>query len=347
MSITERIYGLMPDGRPIKEYTLVNKNSLEVKIIELGGIITSIKVPDTNGVVENIVLGFDDLDSYLKPHPYFGALIGRYGNRIAEGHFKIYAEEFQLSINDGVNHLHGGIKGFDKVIWDSVLENENQLKLTYRSPDGEEGYPGNLKVSVIYELTDLNELNIKFHAISDQSTPVNLTAHSYFNLTGNPANTILNHLLKINSESYTPVNDQLIPTGKFQSIKETAFDFSEFKVIGRDIDQVVGGYDHNFVIKRDDDRLTKVCIVRDPISKRELQVYSTNPGSQFYTGNFLDGTCKSGDGIPYEKHSGFCIEPQYFPDSPNQINFPSTILNPGDSYDSIIRYKFELYDDFE
>lgn len=342
MKITESEFGTMPGGEVVNLYTLKNKNSVEVKIINYGGIITSIITPDTKGEFANIVLGFDDLGSYLKAHPYFGALIGRYGNRIAKGRFTINGQEYQLSINDGENHLHGGIKGFDKVVWDSQIENE-RLKLTYFSKDGEQGYPGNLSVNVSYELTDKDELIINYHAETDQRTPVSMTAHSYFNLSEHPSNTILNHKLKLNSSLYTPVSDQLIPTGEIVAVKNTPFDFSQFQAIGDNIKNVNGGFDHNYVVEAFDGSLKEVARVYDPVSRRELSVLSTEPGFQFYSGNFLDGTFQSEDGVEYKKHAGFCIEPQKFPDSPNQQNFPNSILTPGEEYISKTVYRFGLH----
>ncbi len=342
MKITESEFGKMPGGKSISLYTLTNKNSIEVKIINYGGIITSISVPDSKREFANIVLGFDDLDSYLQDHPYFGALIGRFGNRIAKGRFSIAGKEYQLSINDGENHLHGGLNGFDKVVWSSQIENDSRLKLTYLSKDGEEGYPGNLNISVSYELTDENELIIHFHAETDQRTPVNMTAHSYFNLSGDPSSTILNHKLKLHSTHYTPVSNHLIPTGKIEKVKNTAFDFSEFQAIGEHIKRVKGGYDHNFVVKKFDGTLKEIARVYEPDCRRELTVFSTEPGFQFYSGNFLDGTFKTNDGIQFKKYSGFCIEPQKFPDSPNHKNFPTSILEPGDYYTSKTVYRFGL-----
>jgi aldose 1-epimerase len=342
MKITENEFGIMPGGNAINLYTLRNKNSIQVKIINYGGTITSISTPDYRGEFANIVLGFDDLNSYLDDHPYFGALIGRYGNRIAKGRFSIHGKEYQLSINDGENHLHGGIKGFDKVVWNAQIEDNSRLKLTYLSKDGEEGYPGNLNVSIIYELTDEDELIIIYQAETDQSTPVNLTAHSYFNLSEQPSSTILDHRLKLQSAYYTPVNEQLIPTGKIEPVKNTAFDFSEYRAIGEHIDKVNGGYDHNFVVKEFNGSLKEIAKVHDPESRRELSVFSTEPGFQFYSGNFLDGTFKTKEGIEFNKHSGFCIEPQKFPDSPNHENFPVSILEPGDFYKSKTVYRFGL-----
>lgn len=342
MKITESEFGVMPSGEDIRLYTLTNKNSIEVKIINYGGIITSIKTSAAKGEFANIVLGFDNLDSYQQEPPYFGAIIGRYGNRISKGRFAINSQDYQLSINDGNNHLHGGIKGFDKVVWKSKIEND-RLKLTYLSKDGEQGYPGNLMVNVSYELTDENELVIQYQAETDQQTPVNLTAHSYFNLSGVPSNSILNHKLKLHSTHYTPVNSQLIPTGEIASVKNTPFDFSQFQAIGDNIKNVNGGFDHNYVVEAFDGSLKEVARVYDPVSRRELSVLSTEPGFQFYSGNFLDGTFQSEDGVEYKKHAGFCIEPQKFPDSPNQQNFPNSILMPGEEYISKTVYRFGLH----
>lgn len=334
-------FGQLPDGRTVHLYTLTNENGIEVKITNYGGIITSLKTPDKDGNIENIVLGFDDLDSYLGEHPYFGALIGRYGNRIENGEFELGGTEYQLTVNDGKHHLHGGTKGFDKVLWDVVSADDQSLKLNYISQDGEQGYPGRLDVMVTYRLTDENEIRLEFEATTNKATPVNLTAHSYFNLTGNPENTILDHELKLNADHYTPATNDLIPTGDFEPVNGTPFDFTEFEEIGSRIDNVPGGYDHNFVADTTtDEGIDLMAEVREPETGRTLNVLSTEPGIQFYSGNFLDGTLENEDGIPLKKHSGFCLEPQHFPNSPNEPDFPSTILSPGEMYENVIVYRF-------
>ncbi|MEX0646726.1 MAG: aldose epimerase family protein [Balneolaceae bacterium] len=339
MQITEESFGRMDDGREAKLYTLSNSNNIEVQITNYGGIITSLKTPGKNGEQGNIVLGFDNLQDYLGGHPYFGALIGRYGNRIEKGRFQLDGAEYQLSINDGENHLHGGEKGFDKVLWDAEIVNDS-LRLTYMSADGEEGYPGNLQTTVTYTLTDEDELKIEYEATTDKSTPVNLTAHSYFNLTGDPSQTVLDHQLKLHAGKYTPVNEQLIPTGEMAGTENTPFDFREFNTIGSRIAQVEGGYDHNFVVDEEPGELNLVAEVYDPENGRKLSVYTTEPGIQFYSGNFLDGSLANKNGVPFEKHSGLCLEPQHFPNSPNEPDFPSTILRPGETYRSVTVYAF-------
>lgn len=342
MNISQEHFGNLEDGREVDLFTLVNSNGLEAKIANFGGIITSLKVPDRDGNLENIVLGFDNLQDYLGGHPYFGALIGRYGNRIAGGRFEIEGREYQLATNDGENHLHGGNIGFDKVLWNAEVIDGEVLQLTYLSPDGEEGYPGNLEVMVTYKLTDENELIIDYEATTDKTTHVNLTAHSYFNLTGDFSSTILDHQLKLNAAHYTPVNEQLIPTGEIAPVDGTPFDFTDFNPIGSRIGQVEGGYDHNFVLEGESGSLKTAAELIEPESGRKLTVYTTQPGVQFYSGNFLNGSLVSPDGIPYDRHSGMCLEPQHFPDSPNKPHFPSTILMPGEIYKSQISYSFSV-----
>lgn len=341
MQITEERFGQLTDGQYAQLYTLRNENGIEAKITNYGGIIVSLMTPDSDGNMGNIVLGFDSLDSYLDEHPYFGALIGRYGNRIENGTFELNGEEYNLSINDGNHHLHGGRQGFDKVLWDSEITEDGSLKLQYVSEDGEEGYPGRLTVTATYKLTEDNRLRLEFEATTDQSTPVNLTAHSYFNLTADPSNTILDHELKLHADHYTPVTETLIPTGEIVSVEGTPFDFTEFTDIGARIDQVQGGYDHNFVADTSGSReLALMAEVREPDTGRILRVLSTEPGIQFYSGNFLDGTLVTGNEVFLEQYSGFCLEPQHFPNSPNEPGFPSSILNPGETYHNVIVYEF-------
>ncbi|CAN5415983.1 galactose mutarotase [soil metagenome] len=336
------LFGQLEDGRDVEQFTMTNANDIEVKIINYGGIITSLKVPDQEGVFENIVLGFDNLDDYLGEHPYFGALIGRYGNRIENGEFTLDGTEYQLSVNDGNNHLHGGEQGFDKVLWAAELLDDQALKLTFLSEDGEEGYPGNLSVTATYTLTDDNELKIEFEAETDKATTVNLTAHSYFNLTGDPSNTVLDHELKLNAGQFTPVNEVLIPTGEIASVSDSPFDFTNVKRIGDDIDEVEGGYDHNFVLDDSSDTLKLAAELTESQSGRKLSVYTTEPAIQFYSGNFLDGSLQGPDGTSFEQYSGLCLEPQHYPNSPNEPSFPSTILRPGETYESSIVYEFSL-----
>ena len=340
MDNATELFGQLDDGSDVAQFTLTNRNGIEVKITNFGGIITSLRVPDRDGTFENIVLGFDNLDDYMGEHPYFGALIGRYGNRIEGGRFELDGATYRLAANDGDNHLHGGERGFDKVLWDAELVNEQTLKLSYLSEDGEEGYPGNLNVTATYRLTDDNELRLDFVAETDRPTPVNLTAHSYFNLSGDLSKTILDHSLKLHADRFTPVNEQLIPTGEIAPVKGTPFDFSDFKRIGDEIADVEGGYDHNFVISDSDNSVRLAAELVDPQSGRKLSVYTDEPGIQFYSGNFLDGTFMGPDGTPFDRYSGLCLEPQHFPNSPNEPAFPSTILEPDETYRSTIMYVF-------
>lgn len=328
------------DGKKVYLYTLTNSNGVEVKITNYGGIITSWQAPGKNGEKANIVLGFDSLSTYLAGHPYFGALIGRYGNRIGKGIFKIDTATYKLATNNGENHLHGGNKGFDKVVWDAVEDDSsNSLTLTYLSKDGEEGYPGNLKVTVVYTLTSDNELLIDYSATTDKATVVNLTSHSYFNLTGDASNNILGHSLQVNADRYTPVDAGLIPTGELKEVKGTPFDFLAPHTIGERIAAVDGGYDHNFVLTRKGADLELVATLSDSASGRKLEVYTTEPGLQFYSGNFLDGTLKSADGKAINKHAALCLETQHYPDSPNKPAFPTTLLKPGETYHTVTKYK--------
>ncbi len=332
------------DGKKVLLYTLTNTNGSQVKITNYGAILTSWIAPDKNGSRSSIVLGFDDLKGYLAKPPYFGATIGRYGNRIANAQFKLDGKTFKLGANNGRNHLHGGNKGFDKVIWDAqpAADSSPSLTLNYLSKDGEEGYPGNFKVSVKYTLTDADELQIEYNAETDKPTPVNLTNHSYFNLTGSVHNTILAHTLRIDADRYTSVDSTLIPTGKLQPVKGTPFDFTQGHAIGEAIDLVKGGYDHNFVLNKKDKALSLVASLTDSTSGRQLDVYTTEPGMQFYTGNFLDGTIKTSNGTAIQKHTALCLETQHFPNSPNEPTFPSTILMPGDKYHTVTKYKISI-----
>ncbi|HWJ26279.1 MAG TPA: aldose epimerase family protein, partial [Flavisolibacter sp.] len=298
--------------------------------------------PDKNGKFGDVVLGYESLDGYLqKGNPYFGALIGRYGNRIAKGKFTLDGKTYTLAANNNGNTLHGGNKGFDKVVWNAEKQGDSSLKLTYQSKDGEEAYPGNLNVTVVYTLTADNALMIDYTATSDKATPVNLTNHAYYNLSAGSDSTILNHELQINADKYTPVDSLLIPTGQIASVKGTPFDFTTMKPIGRDIAQVKGGYDHNWVLNKTSKGLEKIATLYHPASGRMMDVYTTEPGLQFYTGNFLDGSLtNTKGGAKYVQHGALCLETQHFPDSPNHPNFPSTILKPGETYKSTTVYKF-------
>jgi aldose 1-epimerase len=338
------------DGKPVDLYTLTNKNGVEVKITNYGGTVTSWITKDNKGNKSNIVLGFDSLSGYLAKPPYFGAIIGRYGNRIGNATFKIDTATYKLAANNGVNHLHGGNKGYDKVVWDATASKDStaSLTLTYLSKDGEEGYPGNLSITVTYTLTDDDELLIDYIATTDKATPVNLTNHCYFNLTGDVSNTILDHKLQINADRYTPVDAGLIPTGELKPVVGTPFDFLQPHKIGERIAAVEGGYDHNFVLTRPKGPVGKgtdpelVATLSDSLSGRKLEVFTTEPGLQFYSGNFLDGTFKTTDGKPMLIHTALCLESQHCPDSPNKPAFPSTILKPGEKYHTVTKYKVSL-----
>jgi aldose 1-epimerase len=341
MEINKELFG-KKQGEDVFLYTLSNTKGMEVKIITLGGIVTSLSVPDRNGDFEDIVLGFDNLQGYIEEHPYFGALIGRYGNRIAKGHFVLDGREYQLATNDGNNHLHGGDTGFDKVIWEAEEirgEAHVGIKLSYLSKDLEEGYPGNLSAIVEYSLTEENELKIYYAAETDKATPVNLTHHSYFNLAACTED-VLNHEVTIFADKYTAADKELIPYGELKDVKGTPMDFLSPHTIGSRIAEVPGGYDLNYVLNSTGGDMTLAARVYEPKSGRMMEVYSTEPGLQFYTGNFLDGTLTGKNGKVYKKHFGFCMETQHFPDSPNQPSFPSTILRPGEKYTHSMSYKF-------
>lgn len=343
MKISKDLFGRLRGGKEVSLFTMSNRRHTSVRITNYGGIITTILTPDQNGKPADIVLGFNTLDGYLAEHPYFGALIGRYGNRIAKGRFVLNGKEYRLAINDGKNHLHGGLVGFDKVVWEAEeLRNDTEVgvRLTYLSKDGEEGYPGNLHTTVTYLLNDQNELKISYEAATDQPTVVNLTNHAYFNLAGEGSGNILDHELMINADRYTAVSADLIPTGELVPVKGRAMDFSAPQKIGAKIIQVKGGYDHNYVLNKTSKELSLAAKVYEPKSGRILEVLTTEPGVQFYTGNFLDGTLTGKSGRNYGQHAGFCLETQHFPDSPNHPEFPSTLLNPGDLYRQVTIYKF-------
>ena len=331
-------------------FTLKNKNGAIAKITNFGGIVMSLKVPDRDGVFEDVVCGFDKVDEYSNS-PYFGCLVGRFGNRIANGRFSIDREEYELAVNNEPNHLHGGIKGFDKVEWDALEKTSNEgpsLFLSYLSRDGEEGYPGNLSVEAIYTLTNANELKLEYTATTDKKTVVNLTHHSYFNLSGHVSEDILDHQVQIFADSFTPVNENLIPTGEIQKVEGSSFDFRRpFKIgdrINNQCDQITYGlgYDHNWVINPSPGEVNYCAKVTEEESGRVMEVFSNAPGMQFYSGNFLDGSNVGKGGQVYNHRSAFCMEPQHFPDSPNQPEFPSTVLGPGEVYRHTIIYKFSV-----
>jgi len=340
MKITKEIFGLV-DTTEVYLYTLTNKNGMQVKITNYGGIVTSIICPDREGNMADVALGFDELQPYLDGHPYFGCIVGRYGNRIAKGKFTLEGEEYTLAINNGPNHLHGGIKGFDKHVWkakEKSFPDTCFLRLRYTSADGEEGYPGNLRVMVTYSLTNDNELIIFYKATTDKATVVNLTHHTYFNLGGTQEDA-LDHMMSIAADKFVAVDETLIPTGELKDIKNSPMDFTTPHSIGERIAEVDGGYDHTYVLNNMGE-LLKVADVYELNTGRLMEVFTTEPGIQFYSGNFLDGSLSGKNGIVYKQHHGFCLETQHFPDSPNQADFPSTILRPGDMYTQTTIYKF-------
>jgi aldose 1-epimerase len=348
-TINKKAFGTTPDGKPVDLYTLKNKHGMEVCAMTYGGIVVSLRVPDRKGQLDDVALGYDKLDGYLSKSPYFGAIIGRYGNRIANAKFSLDGREYTLAKNDGPNSLHGGTKGFDKVVWAAEpFEKPGEVGVIFKhtSPDGDEGYPGDLKVTVTYTLNDSNELIFKYHATTDKPTPVNLTNHTYFNLAGDGKRDILGHELMLNADHFTPVDKTLIPTGKIESVKGRPFDFTKPTAIGARIDQkdeqlTFGrGYGLNFVINRKDKGLTLAAKVYEPTTGRVMEVSTTEPGVQFYSGNFLDGTITGKQGHVYKLRYGFCLETQHYPDSPNHPNFPSTILRPGETYKSETVYRF-------
>ena len=343
MKIDKIQFGKTIDGIDVEKYIMSNNKGMEISIIDYGGIITSWTAADKKGDYKDIVLGFNTLGEYEAETPYFGALIGRYSNRIAEGKFNLEGQEYTLAVNNGVNHIHGGLKGFDKVVWDAktILNDSTvSLELSYLSKDMEEGYPGNLKAKVTYTLNNEDELSVIYEATTDKPTIVNLTQHSYFNLTADFNQDILGHEIVINANSYLPVDDTLIPTGEFREVNKTPFDFRKSKAIGKQINdenaqlEIGNGYDHCWVLNDQDKGLRFVASAYEAVSGRLLEVYSDKPGIQFYTGNFLDGTLPTKSKGTYQIRTGFCLETQHYPNSPNQDNFPSVILNPGNKYKS-------------
>ena len=344
MSVNEEPFGQTSEGREVDLYTLTNSNGIKARITNYGAILVSLEVPDRDGNNADITLGFDSLEGYLGEHPYFGAIVGRYANRIGKAKFTLDGVEYELAANNGENHLHGGIKGFDKVVWKledlKTEDNSAILKLSYISEDGEEGYPGNLACSVTYALTEDDELLISYEADTDKATVVNLTNHSYFNLAGQGNGDILKHELMIDADKYTVVDEGLIPTGENRSVTGTPMDFTISASIGSRIDQVEGGYDHNYVLNSGDGSLALCARVYEQTGGRVMEIHTDQPGVQFYTGNFLDGTVTGKGGKAYEKHYGFCLETQHFPDSPNKPQFPSVVLKPGQKYTTKTVLKF-------
>lgn len=344
--LDKRAFGKTRAGEPVDLYTIRNASGLEASITNFGAIVTSLKTPDSSGKMTDVVLGFDTLDGYLGENPYFGAIVGRYGNRIAKGRFTLNGKEYKLATNNGPNHLHGGIKGFNKVVWQAQPAGDASLKLTYVSKDGEEGYPGTLTATVEYALTDANELKISYLATTDKDTVLNLTNHSYFSLAGEGTSDILSHRMQIHADRFTPVDSTLIPTGELRAVAGTPFDFRQPHAIGERIESADEqikfgrGYDHNFVLNGAAGTLRPAARVTEAKSGRVMEVLTTEPGVQFYTGNFLDGTLKGKGGKPYKHRYAFCLETQHFPDSPNQPKFPSATLKAGQKYQSTTVYKF-------
>ena len=326
----------------IEVFTLKNAQGAEVQITNFGARVVSIKVPDREGRLGDVVLGFDSLVNYQSPNPYFGAIVGRYANRIAKGKFMIEGVAYQLATNERGNHLHGGLRGFDNVVWTARLDAPSELHLTYESPDGEEGYPGNLITEATYSLTEDNGLAIELRATTDKPTVVNLANHSYFNLSGDGTKNILDHEIQINADRFTPTDAQSIPTGESASVAGTPMDFQKTKKIGKDMEDVKGGYDHNFIIDKKGSVLAIAATAFDPGSGRRMEVWTTQPGIQFYTGNFLNGSLMGRDEKKILKHGAFCLETQHFPDSPNQPSFPGTILEPGQTFHELTVYGFSV-----
>lgn len=342
--ITSAPYGKMPDGKEVKIYTLTNQRGMEARIISLGGIVVSLKAPDRAGKMADIVLGFDSLEGYVANPAYFGTLVGRYANRIGHAKFTLDGKEYKLAANDGANTLHGGIKGFSKLVWTGRELADGGLELTYVSKDGEEGYPGTLTAVVTYHLTEGNELKIEYQATTDKNTVVNLTNHSYFNLKGEGNGDIMDHRLMLNAPSFTPVDAGLIPTGEIKPVDGTPFDFRKATAIGARIDakdeqiQRGKGYDHNWVLAGSGMRVA--ARVEESTTGRVLEVLTDQPGVQFYTGNFLDGSIKGKGGKAYGRRTALCLETQHFPDSPNQPKFPPVVLKPGQKYQTTTVFRF-------
>ena len=345
MKVEESVVGRTPEGDEVRAFTLANKNGLKAKLLNWGAIVSELHVPDNAGKIADVLLGFDDLDGWLKNPAYFGCATGRVANRIGGGKFTLEGKEYALATNNGPNHLHGGARGIDKRLWAAeVLKGDSpSVRFTYRSPDGEEGYPGNLDIAVTYALTDQNEIKIDYEAKSDRPTPVNLTNHMYFNLSGAGSGTILDHELELRAERYTPIDLTMIPTGEILGVKGTPLDFTKPARIGARIGALTGdpgGYDHNLCLDGQRGELALAGKLRDPKSGRVMEVHTTEPGIQFYSGNFLDGSIKGKGGKVYQKHFGLCLETQHYPDSVNQPHFPSTILRPDRTLRSTTVYKF-------
>lgn len=347
MEVKSEKFGTMPDGTAVEIFTLTNGKGIEVRVMTYGATLVSLRLPDRNGKLDDVSLGFDDLAGYLGTHPYFGVVVGRYANRIAKGKFTLNGVTYTLAQNNNGNSLHGGLKGFDKAVWKAEPVHRHGavgVKLTTVSKDLEEGYPGNLKATVVYTLSDADELTIRYEAETDKATPVNLTNHTYWNLAGQGKGDILGHELELEADTYTAVDSSanLIPTGEIKDVRGTPLDFTSPHAIGERIALVEGGYDHNFVLRSGGGKMALAARVYEPASGRVLEISTDQPGIQLYSGNFLDGTVKGKGGIAYLKHFGFCLETQHFPDSPNHANFPSTILEPGKKYATVTVHKFSV-----
>jgi len=345
MSVEKAPFGKTPEGIEVEQYTLTNENGLKVKIITYGAMITSVETPDRDGKFANVTLFRDSLEDYLSGHPYFGCAVGRYANRIAKGKFTLDGVEYTLATNNDENHLHGGDKGFDKHVWKAEsFEGEDHVGVTFSlvSPDGDEGYPGELSATVTYILANDDTLKMKYTATSDKPTVVNLTNHAYWNLAGAGSGDVLDHELTLNADRFLPVDDGLIPLGSLDPVKDTPMDSTTPMTIGARIEQVEGGYDHCYVLnKKEGEDLSLAAKVVEPKSGRVMEIYTTQPAVQLYTGNFLDGTITAG-GVAYEKHYALCLETQHYPDSPNQESFPSTVLRPGETYEQMTVHKFSV-----
>lgn len=343
-------FGKLDNNKTVFKYTLSNSNKVSFSVINYGAIITNLYVSDSNGETIDVVLGFDNLENYVQGHPYFGSVVGRFGNRIENGEFMLNDLKYSLALNNDTNSLHGGLKGFDKVYWEYVESSNplNTIKFRYLSKDMEEGFPGNLEVFISYTLTEKNEIIVAYEAVTDKSTIINLTQHSYFNLSGESSGKILDHKLSIDADYFLPVKKNMIPSGELRLVKETPFDFSISKEIGLEINsknnqiQIGNGYDHCWVLNNFDGSVRKVADAKSNSSGIQMEVYSDQPGIQLYTGNFLDGSIVSKKKNKYEKNSGFCLETQHFPNSPNEDNFPTVVLNPGEKYDTTTVFKFIL-----
>ncbi|MCZ2155911.1 MAG: galactose mutarotase [Bryobacterales bacterium] len=343
-------FGQLPGGEQVTRYTFRNARGVELSVMDYGATILSVKLPDSSGKLTDVVLGFDTLEGYLGTQPYMGAVVGRYANRIAKGKFTLDGKTYTLAINNGPNALHGGLKGFDKKLWTAKsvsVDGQPAVEMAYTSPAGEEGYPGTLNATVTYSLTNDTEVKLHYTATTDAPTVVNLTNHAYFNLAGAGKGTILDHIVTLNADRFTPVDSSLIPTGELLAVDGTPFDFRVPAAIGARIGDLEneqirfgGGYDHNFVLNGTAGQLSFAARVKEPVSGRVLQVFTDQPGLQFYTGNFLDGSVTGKGGLRYEKRFGFCMETQHFPDSPNHPEFPSVVLNPGETFHSTTVYRF-------